>query len=162
VTRGGNDGDALATASATTTTAGPSGKPTTAPSTSPSTNAPTTTKGSAPSTNAPTTVAPTTTASATTTPGPSVGALSATPTSPSCTPKPTTQIKLTWSTTGAASVRIGIENPGTYQAGLPASGSLDVPFAGCSDKLPKKYYVFAVDKNGNDLTSKTITVTPGP
>jgi hypothetical protein len=71
------------------------------------------------------------------------------------------QLTLQWSTTLADSVTIGIDNPGAFEQNLPASGSLDVPFTGCTNGNGKvTYYVIAKRSNGDQIT-RTIVVTAG-
>jgi hypothetical protein len=135
---------------------------------------PSSTASSASSTAAPTTAASTATTAATVT-------TVKVPTTKPPTPKPTTpptlavtsvkasvttypcstspQLTISWTTTLADSVTIGIDNPGAFQQNLPASGSLDVPFAQCPSGSVT-YYIIAKKSNGDQIT-RTLTVNAG-
>jgi hypothetical protein len=74
-----------------------------------------------------------------------------------CSTKP--QMTISWATTLADSVTIGIDNPGAFEQNLPPSGSLDVPFSACPGGKVT-YYVIAKKSNGDQIT-RTIVVTAG-
>ena len=92
-----------------------------------------------------------------------VTSLSANPKTAPCGDTPTTEVTLTWKTTQAASVTIGIDNPGSFEQGLPPNGSFTLPYAGCSNGNNKvTYYVIAKGFNGVDAITKTIVVNASP
>jgi hypothetical protein len=67
-----------------------------------------------------------------------------------------TQLTLRWTTTGAQSVTISIDSPGgTFQSGLPASGSLAVPAPCAPDS--NTYYVTAIAADGSTTQRSTTT-----
>ncbi len=109
------------------------------------------------------TAPPTTPKPATTVAVLGVTSISSNPATAPCGGTPTTEVTLTWKTTQAASVTIGIDSPGAYQEGLPPNGSLTLPYTGCSNGNNKvTYYVIAKGFNGVDAITKTIVVSAGP
>lgn len=115
-----------------------------------------------------TTVAPASPSSApapapTPSPEPPAGASVTSITAPSthvCSDAPedvgSTQLTLTWVTTGAASVTISIDDPdGPFATGLPPSGSLVVP-APCAPDA-NSYYVTAITADGSTSTRSITT-----
>lgn len=113
-----------------------------------------------------TSTGPATTALATTPPTapPSlaVRSISSSPAKVTCGATPPTEVKLTWKTALASSVSIGIDNPGVFEQDLPPSGSLTVPFQGCTNGNGQvTYYVIAHASNGDQSTT-TIVVKASP
>ena len=109
-----------------------------------------------------TTKAPTTTT--TTAPAPQVTSVSA-PSTWTCgggpNSPPNTQLTLNWNTSNAQSVTVSIDDPnGTYQSGLPANGSLQVP-APCAQGEKQTYYVTAIGAGGAKSTKSTTTTGTG-
>jgi hypothetical protein len=87
---------------------------------------------------------------------PAVGSFTAPP-SVSC---PTSTIRLVWKVSNASSVGVAIENPsGLFETNLPLIGSLDVPFAGCSDGQAKTYHLVAQGRPGTPpvVVSRVVT-----
>jgi hypothetical protein len=59
-------------------------------------------------------------------------------------------------------VTIGIDNPGTYQDGLPPSGSLTLPFEACTNHVSQvTYYITALASNG-DRSTRELVVKASP
>ncbi len=113
---------------------------------------PTTRSTTPPATPAPTTV-----------PVLGVTSITSNPSTAPCGDNPTSEVTLTWKTTQAASVTIGIDSPGAYQEGLAPNGSLALPFTGCSNGNNKvTYYVIAKGQNGVDAITKSIVVSATP
>lgn len=109
-----------------------------------------------------TTKAPTSTT--TTAPAPQVTSISA-PSTWTCGggpySPPNSQLTLNWNTSNAQSVTVAIDSPGgTYQSGLPANGSLQVP-APCAKGETQTYYVTAIGAGGAKSTKSTTTTGTG-
>ncbi|MGQ0826111.1 MAG: hypothetical protein ACT4OX_13960 [Actinomycetota bacterium] len=107
----------------------------------------------APATTAP--IATTTTAVA----GPRVESIGA-PATFSCSEAPVFvgpgMLMLSWTTSGAESVTVAIDNPdGPYQTGLPTNGSLEVPAPCAPDD--STYYVIAIAPDGSTATGSAFT-----
>lgn len=173
-TRGGDNGPTLiagstlpattsttaarTTGSATTGTRDPrTGSPTTiggTPTSTASGASTTTTARVATSTTATTAATSTTTAKA----GPTITTFSAPATVPAgpCKNQGNTEIVLTWATTGAASVTVGVDSPDPFQQNLPPTGDLAVPFA-CPGgaAVSHTYYLTAFSADGTRSTQST-------
>jgi hypothetical protein len=110
----------------------------------------TSTSPTTPATTAPPTTVPPTSGRppATTAPPPAVASISV-PSSVDClTAADPGSLTISWATSGATSVTVGIQSPDPFEAGLPPTGSLTVPFAGCGDGQDKEYFVTALDAAG--------------
>jgi len=108
-----------------------------------------------------TTKAPTTTSTA---PAPQVTSVNA-PSTWTCGggpySPPNSQLTLSWNTSNAQSVTVAIDSPGgTFQSGLPANGSLQVP-APCAKGETQTYYVTAIGAGGAKSTKSTTTTGTG-
>jgi hypothetical protein len=158
---GGDDGGDEGAADETTTTASSDDETTTTTEpdlttgTTASTATEETTTTAAPVTQPPATQPPATQAppTPTTAAGPRVTSLSASPSD--C--DGSGQITLTWATSGATSVEVSIDSEnGTFQDGLPPSGSAQFPGACFGDT--QIYFVKAIAANGTSAT-RSITAS---
>jgi cytoskeletal protein RodZ len=71
------------------------------------------------------------------------------------------QLTISWSTTLADSVTVGITDPNPFEQNLPPTGSLDVPFTGCSNGQGKVTYYIVAKKAGSADVIRSITVNAG-
>ena len=159
--------DSGTTSTTSTSTSSTTTSSTTTSTTSTSTSTTSTTRPSTTTTRpSTTTTAPTTTTTAptttTTTAKPSITSFTvpASVTQAQCDANagaPT--ITLSWVTANTKSVTIGIANPQPYQQDLPATGSIQAPFA-CSNGT-NTYYITAFGNDGSTaVESKNVSVAP--